>query len=224
MAENTESSKKKYYFWVIPFLFFCVIWLIRLYEAESSVSLAEYGLMPRNFTGLRGILFAPFLHADWSHVLSNAFPMLFLMLALFYFFQKKALEILVVLMLMEGIWVWIMARPSVHIGASGLVYGLASFLFFAGIFSRHIRLMAISMLIVFMYGSMVWGIFPDFFPQQNISWESHLMGALAGLVCALFYRKHGPARHKPSWELEDAEEDDSDEGMGYSDFPDEERP
>ncbi|MFH0896159.1 MAG: rhomboid family intramembrane serine protease [Bacteroidota bacterium] len=209
MQEVQEKTNK--YFWIVPVLFFASLWFVKLYEFESGFSLAEYGMEPRIFSGLRGILFAPFIHADWSHVLSNAFPLLFLMLAIFYFFKKKALEITVAIMFMSGLWVWLMARPSLHIGASGLVYGFASFLFFGGIFSKNTRLMAISMLVVFMYGGMVWGIFPDFFPQQNISWESHLMGGLAGLVCAIFYRNSGPQKPKPSWETEEESEDEADD-------------
>jgi membrane associated rhomboid family serine protease len=103
-----------------------------------------------------------------------------------------------------------------HIGASGLVYGYVSFLLFSGIIRRNARLMAISLLIVFLYGGFFWGMFPDFFPKRNISWESHLMGGLAGLVLAVYYRKKGIQRDVYRWD-EDDEEDEEDDFLQMDD-------
>lgn len=106
---------------------------------------------------------------------------------------------------MVGIWVWVGGRSGYHIGASGLVYGLASFLFFSGVIRNDIRLLAISLLVVFLYGSMIWGIFP-IFPQ--VSWESHMLGGISGLVLAIYYRKYGPQKKVYEWELEEEEEEE----------------
>nr|NQU93908.1 rhomboid family intramembrane serine protease [Bacteroidota bacterium] len=117
--------------------------------------------------------------------------------------------------LVTSFWVWIWAREAYHIGASGVIYGLASFLFFSGIFRKESRLMAISLIIAFLYGGLIWGLFPELFPKKNISWESHLMGLLSGLVLALFFRKEGPQKKQWSWELEEETDDVVDEENAY---------
>ena len=122
---------------------------------------------------------------------------------------------------------WIGARPSFHIGASGIVYGLSAFIFTSGIIRRHTGLMSVALIIVFLYGSLIWGIFPDFFPKERISWESHLFGLVAGAALAFIYRKEGPQRRKYSWELEEEiENEDEDAGNDPEDRnpPDDEPP
>ena len=105
--------------------------------------------------------------------------------------------------LFTGFWVWLAARDSAHIGASGIIYGLVCFLFFSGILRKDKRLLSVSMLVTFLYGSMVWGILPI---DQTVSWESHLFGSIAGIFCAVYYRKLGPEQPKPQWEIDEENE------------------
>lgn len=192
-----------------PLIFLLTLWLIKAIELIYSVNLSEYGLYPLQAKGLPGILTTPFLHADLSHLFANSIPLLVLGALLFYFYKDIAWPVLLLLYFITGFWVWTFARGgSVHIGASGIIYGLASFLFFSGIIRRESRLMVITLLVTFLYGGLIWGIFPQFFPVQRISWESHLMGLLAGLVLAVYFRKSGPQRKIYEW---DDEEDDGDE-------------
>ncbi|MFC2100713.1 rhomboid family intramembrane serine protease [Bacteroidota bacterium] len=159
--------------------------------------------------GLLGIITAPLIHGSLGHLFSNSIPLLLLGSFLFYFYRPVAYKVFFLIYFIHGVWVWVFARENYHIGASGLVYGEAAFLFLSGIIRREPRVLALSMLVVFMYGSMVWGIFPDFFPNTNISWESHLMGMLAGFILAIYFRKEGPQSKKYSWELEEEVEDEN---------------
>ena len=111
---------------------------------------------------------------------------------------------------LTGLLVWLAGREAWHIGASGLVYGLASFLFFSGILRWHFRLIALSLLIVFLYGSMVWGLFPGVY--KNVSWESHMLGFFSGVVLALWFRNEGPQRPVYEWLDEEETEDIEDDG------------
>lgn len=172
-------------------------------EIKYFLDFSEYGILPRHVEGLVGILTMPFIHQDFNHLFSNSIPLIILGASLIYFYREASLKVFLLVYLLDGIWLWMGGRESYHIGASGIVYGLASFLFFSGIFRRYIRLMAISMLVVFLYGGMVWGLFPIFI---GVSWEAHLFGALAGLLCAWVYRHEGPQRPVYEWENEDDEE------------------
>lgn len=192
---------------IVPSIFIAVFWLIRIFENISGIELSMFGILPLQPEGLYGIICAPLLHADYPHVLANSVPFFVLGSALFFFYSEIAWRVLLLSWLFTGIWVWCFARGgSYHIGASGVVYAFASFHFFSGLIRREPRLMAFTMLVVFLYGSMVWGVFPDFFPTKNISWESHLMGLLAGLILAFYYRKSGPQRPRYEWDDEDIDE------------------
>jgi membrane associated rhomboid family serine protease len=170
------------------------------------MSLAGYGLLPQTLSGLRGILFSPLLHADWKHLSANSVPLFLLASGLFYYYGKKATTILILCWLVTGLWVWIFARDTgIHIGASGVVYALATFHFTGGLLRREPRMMAFSLLVVFLYGSMVWGVIPDFFPEKNISWQSHLLGGLAGILIAYAYRGEGPQKKIYQWDEDDEE-------------------
>jgi membrane associated rhomboid family serine protease len=196
----------------VPTMLIALFWAVRIFENVSGISFAMLGILPLQPQGLYGIICAPLLHADYSHVLANSVPFFVLGSALFFFYREIAFRVLLLSWLLTGIWVWCFARGgSYHIGASGLVYALASFHFFSGLIRREPRLMAFTLLVVFLYGSMVWGVFPDFFPTQNISWESHLMGLVAGLVLALYYRNSGPQRPKYEWADDDTEDTDDTE-------------
>ncbi|MDR3047667.1 MAG: rhomboid family intramembrane serine protease [Bacteroidales bacterium] len=165
-----------------------------------------YGLQPRALCGLIGIFTMPFLHADFTHFAQNIIPIFILLLVLFYFYKEIALKSFCYVWFFMGLTLWVIGRDSYHIGASGLIYALAFFLFFSGLFRRHIPLIAISSLIVFLYGSMFWGIFP-WESHPEYSWEGHLSGAVFGLVFSFIFRKHGP--QKPV-ELDEEEIEDED--------------
>jgi membrane associated rhomboid family serine protease len=183
-----------------------VLWGVHLYQYYNGVSFAQYGNFPRDLSGLKGVVFMHFIHADFEHLISNSIPLLVLGGALTYFYPTLYKRVFLWVMLAGGFWLWLGGRPSFHIGASGLVYGLSSFLFFSGFFRRDLRLIALSLLVVFLYGGMVWGVFPL---VRQISWEGHLFGGLAGALLAWVYRNDGPQRKRYLWELE--EEDDSPE-------------
>jgi membrane associated rhomboid family serine protease len=203
-----EDQRRIYYSMIYPLLFVVIIWIVRLVEVIFRVDLGQYGLQPLHIRGLIGIITAPLLHVSFSHLFANTIPLLVLGTLLFYFYRVLAWRVLFLIWFLTGLWVWFFARgDSVHIGASGIIYGLAAFLFFSGIIRRDARLMSITLLISFLYGGMVWGVFPQFFPQERISWESHLMGLLAGTILAIYYRKSGPQRKIYDWEEEDDDED-----------------
>lgn len=178
----------------VSLFFVAIMWGIKIVEVILNISFSSYGVLPRETSGLKGILFSPFIHGDFYHLFDNSIPLLALGTLLFYFYRKIAWEASLLILLMSGFWLWIIGRSSYHIGASGFIYGLAAFLFFSGIFRRNGRLLTISLLVVFLYGSLIWGIFPI---EQHISWEGHLTGGVAGAVIAWFYRKQGPAKPEP---------------------------
>ena len=190
-------------------LMVAVLWIIKIFEWKTGTDLAVYGLFPRKLSGLTGIVTSPFIHGDFEHLISNSVPLLVLSAGLFYFYRSLAYRVFIMVMLLGGFWLWLGGRPSYHIGASGVVYGITSFLFFSGVFRRDIRLMALSLLVVFLYGGMVWGIFPIF---KRMSWEAHLFGALAGILMAVVYRREGPQRKRYSWEDEFGDDDDVPDG------------
>lgn len=209
LHEEKELTKKQLvrllYF---PFLFIALLWGIELVQITEGFRLSEYGVYPRTLKGLKGILFYPLVHGDVQHLVNNTAPLLVLLLGLFYFYRKMAWQILGWAWFMSAVWIWVAARPSYHIGASGVIYALGSFIFFSGVFRKYGKLLALSLVVVFLYGGMVWGIFPT---KPGISWEGHLFGAVAGLILAYQYRKEGPQRKKFKWEEEDDEEEDSPE-------------
>ena len=196
---------------VFPVFFLFLMWLVKIIEIIFHVDLIFLGIYPLKAEGLSGIITSPLIHGSFSHLISNSFPFVILGACLFYFYRKIAYKVFFLIYILTGIWVWFGAREAWHIGASGIIYGLASFLFVSGMIRKNPRLMAITFFVTFFYGSMIWGIFPDFFPFKNISWEGHLMGLISGVVLAVFYRKEGPQRKLYSWDFEDEEDDDDDD-------------
>ncbi|MFM8431214.1 MAG: rhomboid family intramembrane serine protease, partial [Bacteroidota bacterium] len=158
---------------------------------------------PRSLEGLIGIAISPFLHSDLDHLVSNTIPILIVGAGLFHFYKSIATKVIVLIWILTGAWVWLIGRQEYHIGASGLIYGMVVFLFFSGIFRKDVRLMAISMLVVFLYGSLAWGILP-IDPRQ--SWETHLAGSIAGLFVAIYYKSEGPQRKLYQWEIDEKSE------------------
>jgi len=200
-----EEKKKFIHSLVFPTFFLVLIWVIKISEAALEMSFSHLGLFPLEASGLKGILFSPLIHAGFKHLIDNSVPLYFLSIAIFYFYRPVAYKVFFLIWFITGLIVWLTARPAYHIGASGLVYGFASFVFFSGVFRNNIHLLAISLIVVFMYGSLIWGILPY---DLRISWESHLVGGLSGLGIALFYRGYGPPSTKKEWPEEDEEEDE----------------
>ena len=204
---------------IIPLFMLILMWIERFTEYTFGVSFAFLGIHPLHADGLPGIILSPFIHGGFKHLLANSAPFLILAVALFYFYRDLAVKVLIFIWLMTGVWVWIMGRESYHIGASGLIYGMASFLFFSGVIRKNTQLAALALVVAFLYGSMIWGAIPGFFPKEHISWESHLGGLFSGLVMAFYYRKSGPQRKKYSWEIEE-ESQQEDESDTYWNKPD----
>ncbi|MCX6330166.1 MAG: rhomboid family intramembrane serine protease [Bacteroidia bacterium] len=205
-TEGTFFRKKLLLSLIIPGTFIFFMWMVKIIEVLFETNFSNYGIYPLSLRGLSGIIFSPFIHADFKHLFNNSLPLLLLSLALFYFYSEIALKIFLWTYLLTGILVWFGGRNAWHIGASGIVYGLASFLFFSGIIRKYFRLIALSLLIVFLYGQMVWGIFPGIY--KNVSWESHMLGVFSGIVLAVWYRKEGPQMPVYEWmeEEDEAEE------------------
>lgn len=195
---------------LIPGIFVFFMWLVKIVEVLFELDLTRLGIFPLTLKGLPGIILSPFVHADFNHLFNNSLPLFLLATALFYFYSEIAVNITLWTWLLTGLSVWLAGRTSWHIGASGLVYGLASFLFFSGIIRKYFRLIALSLLIVFLYGSMVWGIFPEVY--KNVSWESHMLGFISGIILAIAYRKKGP--QEPVYDWMDEEEPEADTKSG----------
>jgi membrane associated rhomboid family serine protease len=172
--------------WIVPTLFLLIIWTVFLIENTFNLKLNPYGIFPRTFSGMKGIVLSPFLHGDFNHIASNSVPLFVLTLALIYFYRNLSLKVLVYGILLSGTITWIIGRNSYHIGASGLIYVLVSFIFFKGMMTKYYRLMALSLTVVMVYGGMVWYVFPEV--DAKISWEGHLAGLLTGFILAAYYK------------------------------------
>ncbi len=179
------------------------MWLVYLISLSLNLDLSRMGILPRDMIGILGIISGPVVHANFSHLLSNTIPLLILGWAIFFFYSKVSYKSFIVIYVLTGLFVWLFARQVYHIGASGIVYGLVSFLFFSGIFRRDNKSIAIALIVTFLYGGIVWGVLPG---QKGISWESHLFGGIAGIITAFIFRKIDPPK-KYDWE---DEEDDFD--------------
>lgn len=200
-----ESEKGKIIRSIIyPSLFVALLWLVKFFEITLDLNLLHFGLYPRAYSGLIGIITCPLIHSSYNHLFSNSIPLLVLGTITFYFYRPIAFSVFFWVYLMSGLWLWGAGREAYHIGASSLVYGFVTFLFFSGIIRKERSLLVLSMLVTFLYGSLLWGIFPI---KREISWESHLLGALAGIITAFYFRKEGPQAKKFEWN-----EDEEDNG------------
>ncbi len=170
----------------VPLYFLGVLWLIHISFELFGGEKAFYGIFPREIWGMTGILTAPLVHGSWMHLISNSAPFFFLTLLLFFFYRRIAVQSFILIYLLTGITVWIFARSVFHIGASGVVYGLVSFIFWSGLFRRDIRAIILALIVTVLYSGMFLGILPN---QPGISWESHLLGAIVGIFIAFVFRK-----------------------------------
>ncbi len=190
---------------IFPAIILFFFWLVEFIEQTFGLSFVRGGIYPLHIKGIPGILFSPFIHSSYNHLIANSVPFFILLSALVYYYRKISYRIFIQIYLISGICVWLGAREAWHIGASGVVYGMAAFHFFSGILRNDLRLLTISVLVVFLYGGMFWGIFPM---KPEISWESHLWGSLSGVALAIYYRKYVVRREKFDWEDESEDEDE----------------
>lgn len=194
-----------------PLAALALIWAIFLVDQVFDLGLYRHGIRPRTLSGLQGILFAPLLHGGWEHVINNSSACLVLGWFMVYFFPSIVGRFVLGTALFSGVFVWLFGRDSYHIGASGVVYGLAAYLFFTGAFRRQVPMMAVSAIVVFLYGSMWWNVLPL---DPGISWEAHLGGALYGIGAAWAYRGLAPAHVPPPIVLEDDPDDEDQPPLG----------
>lgn len=170
----------------LPLFFVLFLWIIYWLQIRFDFDFYQYGIYPRDFSGLKGVLFSPFIHENLGHLYNNSIPLLVLLAALYYFYPQQTLPVIVYGILFSGLITWVIGRPNYHIGASGLIYVLVSFIFFKGIQTRYYRLVALSFSVILLYGGMIWYVFPDV--DATISWEGHLAGFLTGFTLTLFYK------------------------------------
>lgn len=172
---------------IVPFRLVFLMWLAFTLEYFYGWQFSLFGIIPRSFPGLIGIFTAPLLHGSVYHLVSNTVPLLFLGSVLYFFYPTLAPTVFYRAYFWTNILVWLFARPlSVHIGASGVIYALAFFLIFFGIFYRDFRSLLISTIVLLFYGGIFYGVLPS---EPHISWESHLSGALVGIATAITLSK-----------------------------------
>ncbi|WP_323489981.1 rhomboid family intramembrane serine protease [Flavobacterium sp. PL02] len=193
----------------LPLFSVLLLWIVYWLQIRYDFDFYEYGIYPRTFTGLQGVIFSPFIHADISHLYNNSIPLLVLLAALQFFYPKQTIQVIVYGILFSGLITWVIARPNYHIGASGLIYVLVSFIFFKGIQTKYYRLVALSLSVIMFYGGMIWYVFPEV--DNSISWEGHLAGFITGFVMSIQFKT--PEYQKPllyDWQQPDynPEEDD----------------
>ena len=212
MINKSFEIKRIFYAFFFPAIFVLVLWLVWIVEKGFGMNWAQFGIIPRTWEGLRGILFSPFIHQDANHLYSNSVPLLVLSWCLFYFYKDLGYLVFPFLWVLSGIFTWLIGRDSYHIGASGLIYALSLFLFLSGILRKYVPLMAVSLIVVFLYGSTVWSMFPvSEIVDPAISWEAHLSGAISGIICAVVFRHQGPKAPDP---IEEDDDDDDDDESG----------
>jgi membrane associated rhomboid family serine protease len=180
--------------------FVALLWLIQLSNWVLGLGPADLGVRPRELSGLLGVIFAPLLHGGPEHLLANTPPLLVAGTTMLYLYPRSSPSALAAVYFGSGIVVWALGRSSMHLGASGLVYGLVSYILVAGLLRRDRRAIAASLLVCFMYGALVWGILPI---DSAVSWETHLAAAVIGAAMAIKLRRFDiPPRRRYTWEDE----------------------
>ena len=184
--------------------FVAILWVIQMLNAALDLELERFGVAPRELFGLAGIFVAPLVHGSFGHLIANSLPLLVVGTAMLHLYPDSATKVLPAIYLGPGVAVWLFARGGVHVGASGLIYGLVAYVFTAGVIRHDRRAIAASLLVAFIYGSLAWGVLPI---QRGVSWETHLAAALIGVVLAIALRRLDVPPHKRyAWEDEaDAE-------------------
>ena len=183
----------------LPLFFVLLLWFVYWLEIRFDYDFVENGIYPRTLNGLQGVLFSPFIHSDLEHLYNNSIPLLILLAALQFFYPKQTIGVLGFGILLSGSITWLIGRSSFHIGASGLIYVLFSFIFFKGLLTKYFRLIALSLTVIMIYGGMVWYVFPKV--DEAISWEGHLGGFITGCILAVMYKTEEYKKvYKYEWE------------------------
>lgn len=186
--------------------FLVVVWAVFLFDQLLELGLIRFGLRPRDGAGLIGLATTPLLHFNLAHLMSNTLPLLIGGTLMLYLFPNASLRVLPLLFVGTSALAWLFARNHVHIGASGLIYGILAFVFVSGLLRRDLRSVGAALLVWFLYGSMLWGVLPS---APSTSWELHASGLVLGVLCALVYRHWDrPPMKRYEWEDEDDETDD----------------
>ncbi len=174
----------------LPLFFVLFLWVVFWLQIKYDFDFDQNGILPRTFSGLQGVVFSPFIHADMQHLYNNSIPLLILLAALQFFYAKQSIAVISYGIVLSGLITWVIGRDSYHIGASGLIYVLVSFIFFKGIQTQYYRLVALSLTVVVVYGGLVWYVFPnpETLGDANISWEGHLAGLITGFVLSILYK------------------------------------
>lgn len=201
MSQEPQFSYSKYMF-ILPLLVVFLMWFVYWIEIKFNFNFTRFGINPREISGLQGVVFSPFIHGSTSHLFNNSIPVFVFLSMLFYFYKEIAVKLILFGTLFTGCSTWLIGGEGFHIGMSGVVYLLFSFIFFSGVLRKHFRLISVSLVVIFLYGSMFWYVFPI---EKGISWEGHLSGLLVGFLCSLFYRKIGP--QKKEYEFKQTEFD-----------------
>ena len=189
---------------VIPLFLLFILYILKFLETGMDWNFTRLGVYPLEQRGVFGIFAHPLVHSSFKHLFANTIPLFFLMWCLFYFYRHIAPYIFFAIWIGCGALTFLIGKPGWHIGASGIIYGLAFFLFFSGILRKHVPLVALSLLVTFLYGSLVWNMFPQF-ASSTTSWEGHLGGAAAGIAAAILFRHKGP--QQPELFIDEEEED-----------------
>lgn len=185
--------------------FVILLWLVQALNVALDLELQRFGVQPRELAGLAGIFVAPLLHGGFGHLIANSVPLLVVGTAMLHLYPDASSRVLPAVYFGPGIAVWLFARDGIHVGASGLIYGLAAYVFVAGVIRRDRRAIAASLLVAFIYGSLAWGVLPV---QPGVSWETHLAAALIGVALAVVLRHLDIPPHKRyAWEDEDQQQD-----------------
>lgn len=185
------------------FIIVVLMWFVFLIDYILPVELYKWGVLAQTIQGLKGIILMPLIHSteDFKHIFNNSVPTFILVTALFYSYKQVAWRVFISSWILTGLFVWIFAVHSkaYHIGMSGVIYALVGFLFTSGVIRRFFPLQALSLFVVFLYGSLIWGIFPM---EPRVSWQGHFMGLIVGIWLAFYFRSEGPKRPKYQYELE----------------------
>lgn len=194
----------------VPLFLLFILYTLKFLEINMDWDFMRLGVYPMEKRGVFGIFAHPLVHSSFKHLLANSLPFFILSWCLFYFYKDIAPYIFFAIWIGCGTLTFLIGKAGWHIGASGIIYGLAFFIFFSGILRRHIPLIAISLLVTFAYGGLVWNMLPQF-AKATTSWEGHLSGAITGTICAIAFMKYGPQRPNPFTDEEEEKEENSQE-------------
>lgn len=197
---SMENEQRKYTVFDAarwPLILLIVMWSLQILKSLTGLDMGTYGILPRYVSGLKGIIAGPLIHGSYGHLINNSVPFLVGATIIAYFYRKIALSAILLIWLLTGALVWVFAKPAFHIGASGVVYGMISFIFWAGLFNRDRQSIVLSLIILFVYSGMFYGVLPN---QPGVSWESHLLGGMVGILTAWLLRI--PRQEEDPWEDE----------------------